>query len=137
MRGIVTVGTYFDHSGRIRNRVLEFKNMTDISYLSSTIEYASAEKIFLSYCDKKFSSHYLTKENFPYVKEIWLNSFFDIQVLDRFKIPIYVSDSYARTTFPLSYQDKSSWLYTSLNIVPEDEIKSELKKYKEEKLIKD
>ena len=34
MRGVVNVGTYFDYSGKIRNKVVEFKNMSDISYLS-------------------------------------------------------------------------------------------------------
>ena len=137
MRGVVTVGTYFDHSGRIRNRVLEFKNMADISYLSSRIEFSTAEKVFLNACDKKFSSHYLTKDNFPNLKEIWINSYFDIQVLDRFKIPIYFSNQYARLSFPMSYDDSTSWIHTDLIIVTEEQIKSELNKYKEEKLIKD
>lgn len=137
MRGVVTTGTYFDYSGKILNRVLEFKNMSDISYLSSNIEFVIAEKIFINMCDKKFSSHYLTKNNFPNLKEIWFNSYFDIQVLDRFQVPIYFSDQYAAISYPLSYKDASSWIHRSLTIVSEEHIKSELNKYKEEKLLKD
>jgi hypothetical protein len=137
MRGIVNVGTYFDYSGKIRNRVLEFKNMSDISYLSSNIEFVEAEVVFINASDKAFSYHYLTKANFPNLKEIWFNSYFDIQVLDRFKIPIYFSDQYARISFPLSFKDPSSWIHRSLTIVPENQIKSELNKYKEETLLKD
>lgn len=137
MRGVVNVGTYFDYSGKIRNKVVEFKNMCDISYLSSNIEFVQAEIVFINACDKAFSYHYLTKNNFPNLKEIWFNSYFDIQVLDRFKIPIYFSTQYASLSFPLSIKDESSWIHTSLTLVSEDRIKSELNKYKEEKLLKD
>ena len=137
MRGIVNVTTYFDYSGTVRNKVVEFKNMSDISYLSSRIKFAEAEKVFIVACDRRFSQQHLTPENFPNVKEIWFNSYFDIQVLDRFKIPIYFSTQYAIETFPLSYKDKTSWLYTSINLVTEEQIKSELNQYKETKLLKD
>ena len=137
MRGIVNVTTYFDYSGTVRNKVLEFKNMSDISYLSSRIKFAEAEVVFISACDRRFSQQHLTPENFPNLKEIWFNSYFDIQVLDRFKIPIYFSNRYAIETFPLSYKDKTSWLHTSITLITEEQIKSELNKYKETKLLKD
>lgn len=82
----VTVDRYMTYIGAVSNKNIHFSDICDLSGYPSGIIFPYAERIFLTNCDKNFSYFNIRPCNFPALKEMWIGTRCDIQILQRFKI---------------------------------------------------
>jgi hypothetical protein len=129
----VSNATFFEHTGKVLNKIIRFDHCDDIygffitEYTKIHLEFPNTTDIFYVNCDKNFVYFNANPDIFPKVKNIYLLSHpCEHSLFHRFpkEVNYYLIDKYKRFSN-----------HTNLTLCNETELRNKLEKYKEEKLI--